>query len=171
MTVLKRVIRILLVTFIGILAVQSCSHHPYIVMTHRHKKSAPELKLMISDINRFTKGKLGDTDIRIGFVSDYKVKDDNGHAMIIIGSCHAVRFFTPEIDINKTAWKRMPYTERFLLVAHELGHCECKVIGHVDGKLKDGCPTHYMNAVSASRYCLEKHSRVYLNQVKLGCAY
>lgn len=171
MMALKRVVRILLLTFVGIIATQSCSHHPYIVLKHKHKKSAPELKLMISDINRFTKGKFGDTDIRIGFVDDYKVKGDDGHPMTIIGSCHAVRFITPEIDINRKAWRYMPYTERFLLVAHELGHCECKVIGHVDGKLPDGCPTHYMNAISASNYCLGKHASIYLEQVKLGCDY
>lgn len=164
-----RMLRILLMTLIGIIATQSCARHPYVVFSHKHYESAPELKRMIRDINVYTKGKLGDPRIRIGYTDGYRVKNDDGIFETVIGSCHSVWGIYPEIDINRKTYKKMTYTKKFLLVAHELGHCECKWFSHNNDLYKDGCPKHYMHESSAPNWCLEKYTQKYLAQVKQGC--
>jgi hypothetical protein len=167
--VMKGLSRIILLTIVGIFGISSCTNLPYIRATHRHKKSEPELMEYIKLVNIYSRGRMGDMDVSIGFVPNYGYTDDNGLKRTILGSCHSVLLVSPEIDINKTTWKYMNWSDRFLLVAHELYHCECRGFKHINKVFSDGCPKHYMHKTSASTWCVDKYMKRYLKQIKKGC--
>lgn len=166
---MKSLTRILLLTIVGILIVGSCTSLPYIRATHRHNKSEPELMEFVKLVNLHSKGKMGDMGISIGFVPNYSLTDDEGIKRTILGSCHSVLLIFPEIDINEKTWYTMDWTDRFLLIAHELNHCECKNIGHKNELFSDSCPKHYMHKTSASLWCVKKYRNLYMKQVAKGC--
>lgn len=68
------------------------------------------------------------------------------------------------IVINSRTWDELDEDEKFLLVAHELGHCHFKH-GHSELNFQDGCPFTIMAPHMPSRSCISRYSQWYYMQI------
>jgi hypothetical protein len=76
----------------------------------------------------------------------------------VIGMCTplVISDLTPEIRINKKYWDSATDAQQYLLLAHELGHCEFWLM-HDNKMLDDGCPASLMNSYLPDAECADLH--------------
>lgn len=74
------------------------------------------------------------------------------------------------VKINKYFWQVATQEEKILLIAHELKHCSCQSNWkHINSKDSENCALNYMESMLPSSYCISKHFRTYLEQIRRGC--
>lgn len=119
-----------------------------------------EIQPILEDVVRLSKGNIqGTVPIHWGDI-DTEDKD-------YLGMCyHRIINY---IRIDKKDFEKLNRKSKVILLAHELGHCECGS-SHINGYSKDGCPLHFMNRVAPDRSCIRKHWRKYISQTrKIDC--
>lgn len=135
-----------------------------------HDNVEPELQDMLNVIKVTTKRKLGTKTKYLGWFKEDTRESKKGK---VIGTCSKFidwenTTISTQIDIHKESWDAYSTTSKFILLAHEVHHCECGS-DHIKKNLKDGCPSHFMGEFMPDKYCMKRHWLRYLKQVKKGC--
>lgn len=136
-------------------------------LVHRPNHTpVPELEEYRVKIQKISKNRLGNNDIRMNFRGPAPL----GKNTVLIGRCvFNLATLNYEVDIVDSTWYIKNEKRRLMLVAHEFIHCQCTFYFHEDSKLKDGCPSSIMSSLEPSYRCVEKHWSIYKNQIKNGC--
>jgi len=76
----------------------------------------------------------------------------------VVGFCSPITLsdLKPEVRISRKYWESTSDAQQYLLLAHELGHCEFWLM-HDNRMLSDGCPASLMNEYIPSAECAEAH--------------
>lgn len=117
------------------------------------------------ELYKKSKGNLGREYTKLGFYEGNPVGRPN-----TVGFCtfslSQVSFI---IGIKRSFWQWAPHRERLLVLAHEYGHCDCKMFWHTEKFLKDGCPAHFMYKQVPETRCLDRHWEMYERQFATPC--
>lgn len=81
-----------------------------------------------------------------------------------VGACYS---YGPgrSVVISERYWDRATARDKKATVYHELGHCSLDK-DHEEGDLEDGCPQSLMNPYTITEYCMEKHWKYYVEQLR-----
>lgn len=86
----------------------------------------------------------------------------------VLGTCYN-RIFKKDVTINKYTWRNLLSIQQEFLIYHELVHCQCGHMMHIDGYLDSGCPTSMMYPYMITPWCLANHYDHYVNEMKQLC--
>ena len=86
----------------------------------------------------------------------------------ILGVCY-VRITSKDITINKELWHKISSLHREFLIYHELVHCQCKQMTHIEGYLDNGCPKSMIHPKMMTWHCLANNYDYYINDMKQLC--
>jgi hypothetical protein len=131
----------------------------------------PELEDPLAMVYLVSNGTLSRTIKHVGFFKE-ETEEEDGYK--VIGTCS---WFTnwdnialiPQIQLHRETWGRYTNTQKIILLAHELYHCECDG-DHKDEYFEDGCQAHYMHSYMPSKSCINDHWEEYSKQIKKGCS-
>jgi hypothetical protein len=166
----KNKFRLLVYCILAMLLGNACSH-PAVKFIGNHSGHDPEIEKYINAVKYMSQGRLHADDMSVGFMTNkYMTEYSSSKGYVVIGVCTFITLkLRREIDINQKYWMWMNDHKRFILVAHELGHCKCGRT-HINREpLRDGCPAHYMNSIAPSNDCAIKHFMLYSKQIAKGC--
>lgn len=163
MELAKKIIRVVIMSLVGFFVVVGCSKSKVRIFK-KHGAPQGELKRIYDAVKVMSNGKLGNTGTTVGFQEHDEMNPDPDSELLTIGSCY---MGLNEISINKRMWGSMTIEKQFILMAHEMYHCDCKK-NHNEKKLADGCPS-YLGAKIMNRKCLEDNMREYMNEIQKGC--
>ena len=109
----------------------------------------------------FEKDKFKDYDMSFRTIKG----EDDGY--IILGQCNTG---TGRITINPSFWYNWGSSQmrKKGLVYHEMAHCVCR-LPHTNDLFKDDCAKSLMHENLPKNYCLKRHWRHYMKDLKTRC--
>lgn len=162
MDLAKRIIRIVVMSGVGTMLIVACANNTR--WKSIHKTPTGEVADYVKFVNIASKGKLGKGKTTIGFLTSSELNRGDGKGNTTVGRCY---MHLNEIDINSLYWKFTSPNKKFILLAHELHHCEC-LSGHNEIKFEDGCPS-YMTTTMPSEKCINDNFEKYAAEIEKGC--
>ena len=142
MSPFKAIVRVLL--FLGLL--NSCSQLSYVFRWGADYEGIhPHLKDTISEVNRLSKGCLG--NLKYAGFREFQKDSVVGMANWILPK------FDPQININPKYWYKLNHRQKLILIAHELYHAEKPFLGHIKELDEWGCAEHLMYPTMQSNWC------------------